>query len=95
MFGTSRKQPHLEREFGHLSGWFYNFPVFFFCETQKTMRFQRFQKYYFWNVMVLQGKANRVRKLNGMQQRRGFNKHRRPTKRVGYFAHRGRLLFLK
>ena len=24
---------------------------------------------------------------------RGFNKHRRPTKHVGYFAHRGRLLF--
>ena len=23
----------------------------------------------------------------------GFNKHRRPTKRVGYFAHRSRLLF--
>ena len=24
---------------------------------------------------------------------RGFNKHRRPTKHVGYFAHRSRLLF--
>ena len=24
---------------------------------------------------------------------RGFNKHRRPTKHVGYFPHRGRLLF--
>ena len=24
---------------------------------------------------------------------RGFNKHRQPTKRVGYFAHRGQLLF--
>ena len=24
---------------------------------------------------------------------RGFNKHWRPTKRVGYFAHRSRLLF--
>ena len=24
---------------------------------------------------------------------RGFNKHRRPTKHVGYFSHRGRLLF--
>ena len=57
MFGTSRKQPHLVSEFGHLSGWIYNFPFFFFCETQKTMRFQ---KYYFWNVMVLQGKADHV-----------------------------------
>ena len=26
---------------------------------------------------------------------RGFNKHQRPTKHVGYFAHRGRLLFLQ
>ena len=26
---------------------------------------------------------------------RGFNEHRRPTKHVGYFAHRGRLLFYR
>ena len=26
---------------------------------------------------------------------KGFNKHRRPTKHLGLFAHRGRLLFLQ
>ena len=37
-------------------------------------------------------KRNLGRKLS-FNEPKGFNKHRRPTKHVGYFAHRSRLLF--
>ena len=33
------------------------------------------------------------RKFLNVITTRGFSKHRRPTKHVGFFAHRGRLLF--